>query len=278
MFDLRRDDALDDFQRHLKIKQVLSQKTIDKHVLAVKNYLDYCEEILPDTDKALDYKEKMMDEDYSNSHINNNLKAIEYYYEFQDIEFEWNSLDRPKKRPRVLKESEVKKMLYSCESYRNYAIIKLLAASGIRASELCNLDVTDLDFEERTIFIEQGKGAKDGIARFNEKAGEAIQKYLDHREDDKKPLFLSRTGERLTRRGLLQLVKRVAKQADIENPEEINVHSFRHYFGTKMIENGADVSVLKELMRHDSIASTMRYLHLSGKALNEHYDRYMDNI
>lgn len=275
---MRKDNAIEDFQRYLRVKQGLSPKTIDKHALMVEKYLEYCEDIIPDKEKALDFKEKMMDEDYSESHINNTMKAIEYYYNFHDQDFDFKRLNRPRKRPRVLKESEVKKILYACDTYRDYAIIKTLASSGIRASELCNLNVSDVDFKDRKLLIKQGKGSKDGISRFSEKAGEAIQQYLKHRNDDQPPLFLSHRGKRLTRKGLLQLVKRLAKRSGIDQHNEVNVHSFRHYFGTKMIENGADVSVVKELLRHDNIKSTMRYLHLSNEAIGEQYDRYIEDI
>jgi integrase/recombinase XerD len=146
----------------------------------------------------------------------------------------------------------------------------------VRASELCYLDVDDADSDDRTLHIREGKFKKEGIARISQSCADAINDYLRRREIESEPLFLSRSDSRLTRSGLLQLVKRRAREAGID--QTVNVHMFRHYFATSMIENGADVSVVKDLMRHEDIASTMKYLHLSGDALAEQYDRYVDDI
>lgn len=170
----------------------------------------------------------------------------------------------------------MKRILYACDSYRDFAIVKTLASSGVRALELCDLDVVDADLDERTLHIRAGKFDKDGIAKISDSCAEALGQYLARRDDDSKQLFLSRSGNRLTRNGLLQLVKRRARAAGIE--QNVTVHLFRHYFATKMIENGADVSIVKELLRHDDITLTMKYLHISGETLGEQYDRYVDDI
>lgn len=276
MYETKRDDILEDFRRYLKIEEGLSEKTIDEHETMVAVYLDEQQTVHPDQQTAKQFQEDLMDDDYSHSHINNTMKAIEYYYEFLDKEFGWTRLERPKQLPEVLSQNQVRQILYACDTYRDYAIIKTLASSGVRASELCDLDVNDIDLDDRTLHIQQGKFDKEGIAQISESCTEAIEKYLKRRESQSEPLFLSRSDNRLTRSGLLQLVKRRAREAGIE--QTVNVHMFRHYFATSMIENGADVSVVKDLMRHEDIASTMKYLHLSGEALAEQYDRYVDDI
>lgn len=274
MYELKRKDVLEDFGRFLRVREDLHEKTAQEHKYMAGKFLDYCHEVLPEKGMARDFKEKMMNEDYSKSHINNAMKAIQYYYKFHEEEFDFKRLKRPKKLPETLTENEVKRVLYACDSYRDFAIIKTLVTSGVRASELCNLNVQDVNLDDRKVRIRKGKGQKDGITMISEDCAEAISEYLDRRDDNKDPLFLSKYGERLTRSGLLQLVKRRARDANIE--KDVNVHMFRHFFGTMLISNGADVSVVKELMRHEDIKTTSKYVHLSDRTIKRHYDRYME--
>lgn len=276
MYEIKRDDVLDDFRRYLKVDQGLNAKTVDQHQIMATVFLDYCEDILPEQERAKDFQEDLIDREYSSSHINNSMKAVEYYYGFHDLDFEYKRLKRPKKLPEVLSSSQVRRIMYACETYRDYAIIKTLTSSGIRSSELCALDVTDVGLDDRTLSIKEGKFDKDGIARISKSCAEAIDTYLNHRDNIADPLFLSRSGERLTRSGLLQVVQRRARDANIA--QQVTVHMFRHYFATSMIESGADISVVKEFMRHEDITATMKYLHLSNEALTEQYDRYIGDI
>lgn len=272
MYEMKREDVLRDFRRFLKVRMGLDEKTVEDHAYMAGKFLDRFEEVIPDKEKARRLKEEMMDQEYSSSHINNTMKAIQYYYQMHDIDFSFKRLKRPKQLPEVLTENEVKRIQYACNTYRDYAIVKTLASSGVRASELCNLDVSDANLDERKLRITQGKGRKDGVSMISETCAEAIREYLRRRDDNKKPLFLSMTGERLTRSGLLQLVKRLGKRANLDR--NITVHMFRHYFGTQLISNGADLSIVKELMRHEDVGTTMKYVHLASDTIQEHYDQY----
>ena len=276
MYEFQRNNVLDGFQRHLKLEHGLSKKTIDQHATMAGVFLDRVEEIHPDQSQAKAFQEDLMDADYSTSHINNTMKALEYYYEFHGDEFEFTRLNRPKRRPETLSDQQVRRILYACDTYRDYAIVKTLVSSGLRASEVCDMDVVDVDLDERRLIVRAGKFDKDGVARISQSCAEAVAAYLKRRECEADPLFLSRTDERLTRSGLLSIVKRRARDAGIG--QAVTVHQFRHYFATSMIENGADISVVKELLRHEDIASTMTYLHMSDAALTEQYDRYVSDI
>lgn len=167
-------------------------------------FLDRCQDVLPEQSEVKNFQEYLMDEGYSNSHVNNTMNAVEYYYSFHNQEFDFKRLNRPKQLPEILSASQVRRIIYACDTYRDYAIIKTLASSGVRASELCNLDVTDVDFEKRKLRIRDGKFSKDGIARISESCADAIEEYLQRRDAEHESLFLSRTENRLTRSGLLQ--------------------------------------------------------------------------
>ncbi|POG53816.1 tyrosine-type recombinase/integrase [Haloferax marisrubri] len=276
MYETKRDDVLTDFARYLKIDQGLGEKTVNQHKMMAAVFLDAYQDIRPSPDEAKEFQERMMDDGYSPSHINNTMKAVTYYFGFHGEEVEFTRLKRPKKLPETISKSQVRRMLYTCNTYRDYAILKTLASSGVRATELCDLNVTDADLDERVLRIQEGKFGKGGVARISQSCADSIESYLSHRAVEHDPLFLSRTNQRLTRSGLLQLVRRRARDANIE--QRVTVHMFRHYFATSMIENGADISVVKELMRHEDITATMKYLHLSGKALDEQYDRYAEDL
>lgn len=270
-------DVLDDFRRYLKIEEGLSERTIDQHETMAGKFVEQAGEVVPDHEIAKAFQEWLIDEGYSKSHINNTMKALEYYYAFHGEDFEFTALNRGKTLPDLLTDAEVRRIQAACRTFRDYAIVKTLATSGIRNTELCNLDVRDVDFEAKTLRIRSGKGEKDGVARISSGCADAIEEYLNVREhQDADPLFLSRTGGRLTRNGVYQLVKRLADRADIE--KNVTVHAFRHYFATSMIENGADVSVVKELMRHEDVSSTMKYLHIGDGTLGDQHDKYVEDL
>lgn len=264
---------LEEFKRYLVLEHSLSEKTATSHTYQVGKFLDDTGVRNPQREDVLEYKEKMMKDGYSNSHINNTMKALEYYFNFLGKTLNISKLKRQKKLPNPLSEEEIKTLLKNTKTKRDEAIFHTLLSTGLRASELCNLNRRDVDLEERIVKVRSGKGGKDGYAIMSEECAKAIQKYLaTKQETETNALFLNMYGERLTRSGLLQLVKRTAERANLDR--NVNVHTFRHTFGTRMISNGADISVVKELMRHNDIRTTMLYVTLSQKTLKEQYDKH----
>ncbi len=274
-YELELDRALEEYRRYLEVKQGLHEKTVNQHARMVRKYLEFAEDIEPPTNRALDFKEKMMQDDLTAVHINNTMKGLEYYYDSRDIDFEFTALKRARKIPDRLTKAEIEQLLRACKKYRDHAIVLTLASTGVRASELVSLDVGDIKPAENLVLVRDGKDGNDGYTRISDDALQSIDKYLDTREGREGPLFLTRGGGRFTRHGIYSLVNRLGDRAGLE---KVNINMFRHYFATSLIRNGADIAIVKELMRHNSIRSTERYVTPSEDTLDRGYEDYRDQI
>ena len=162
---------------------------------------------------------------------------------------------------------------------RDLAILELLYSSGLRVSELVGLNIEKLDFTSRLMKV-SGKGGKERLLPVGKKAVEAIRKYLEHTEKMRKkagfsqnqgPLFLNYRGGRLTVRSVSRLVKRYSRQCGIIM--DISPHSIRHTFATHMLDGGADLRSIQELLGHASLSTTQKYTHVSMDKLMEVYDK-----
>src|SRR5262249_8642760 len=149
------------------------------------------------------------------------------------------------------------------------AIIELLYATGMRVSELCALDIYDVSDDEVRIF---GKGSKERIVPVSPRAIEAVDAYLTHvrdlfDSDKQKRLFLSMKGKPIDRVMVWKMIKRYAKQAGIK--KNLFPHMLRHSFASHLLDGGADLRIIQEILGHASIASTDRYTHVSLAKLQE---------
>ncbi len=173
--------------------------------------------------------------------------------------------------PAVLSVSEVIAVLESVDlshpqGHRDRAILEMLYSCGLRVSELLNLRLSDLFFEEGFIRV-VGKGDKQRLVPVSEPAMRSVIQYLDQRRtlpcqpNFSDCLFLNRRGARLTREMIFLIVRRQAAAAGIR--KEVSPHTFRHSFATHLIENGADLRVVQEMLGHESILTTEVYMHVS---------------
>ncbi|MGQ9523541.1 MAG: site-specific tyrosine recombinase XerD [Armatimonadota bacterium] len=159
------------------------------------------------------------------------------------------------------------------QAIRDRAIIELMYGSGLRVAEAAGLDVSDVDLQERTVRC-RGKGGKDRVVPFGAPAAEALEAYLGSvrgrlsRGSDS-ALFLTRLGRRFSTSGLWRLIKERARAAGITRP--VSPHTLRHSFATHLLEGGADLRVVQELLGHASIATTEIYTHVTSDHLREVY-------
>lgn len=178
----------------------------------------------------------------------------------------------PKKLPKVLSLAELEKILKNNLDIRDYAIVELLYCSGIRVSELVNLKINNLDINQRVIKV-FGKGSKERIVPIARKCIEILDKYLKKRElialkNNSEPyLFLEENGKKITRQRVYKIIHSLGKTID----KDISPHTIRHSFATHLLENGADLRVVQELLGHSSIVTTQLYTHISKKTLREVY-------
>ncbi len=150
---------------------------------------------------------------------------------------------------------------------RDLAILELLYASGLRVSELTGLDVDDLDRAESTVRV-VGKGRKERIVPFGSRAARALERCLARRE--RGPLFVNARGGRLSTRSVRVIVRRAARAAGITR--RVSPHTLRHTFATHLLDAGADLRAIQELLGHSRLSTTQRYTHVGADQLMRVYD------
>ncbi len=155
---------------------------------------------------------------------------------------------------------------------RDKAVLELLYSSGLRVSELVGLNINQLDLDLGLVRV-MGKGRKERIVPVGGKAAEALREYLRERENIKgdDPLFINKMGGRLSTRSVERLVKRYSISSGILR--KISPHSLRHSFATHLLDGGADIREIQEMLGHSSLSTTQRYIHISLGKLMEVYDR-----
>lgn len=215
------------------------------------------------------------------------LSALRSYFAWLILEKErtdnpCDAVDFPKLGryiPAVLSQEEVTAILESVvpdgwQSCRDRAILEVLYGCGLRVSEAVGLKVSDVFFEDGFVRV-IGKGDKQRIVPLGEVAADWIRKYLDVRPFDTDNLFVNKAGTPLSRVSVFNLVKRQAMAAGIH--KEISPHTFRHSFATHLVENGADLRVVQEMLGHESILTTEIYTHIDSqtwqRAILDHHPR-----
>jgi integrase/recombinase XerC len=157
---------------------------------------------------------------------------------------------------------------------RNRAIFELIYSTGMRAQEVLDLNVTDVHLEGRWALV-KGKGRKERVLPFGEKAHDAVVTYLDdgrrYRKESEEALFVNRQGERLSYRGLLKIMKKHQLQAHLF--KDLALHGIRHSFATHMLNGGADLRSIQELLGHSKLSTTQKYTHVSMDKIMEIYDK-----
>ncbi|MGQ9775600.1 MAG: tyrosine recombinase XerC [Thermodesulfobacteriota bacterium] len=158
------------------------------------------------------------------------------------------------------------------KALRDRAILELLYSSGLRVGELVNLNLNHLDFTLGIVKV-LGKGRKERIVPVGSKALEALRLYLEKRMDKgpDSPLFINLRGGRLTARSVGRLIKKYTDSSGIVR--KVSPHTLRHTFATHLLDSGAEIREIQEMLGHSSLSTTQRYIHLTPGKLMEVYDR-----
>lgn len=212
------------------------------------------------------------DKGYSSASLRRKLACLRSFFRFLDQEKmitdnPTTGLVTPRlgqHLPRSVSPEDVKRLLWAARKYeknpeRTYAIFQVLYSTGARVSELCSMNIENIDFSEGTIRV-LGKGNKERMVLLTVPAMNAIVEYIKFRPAEG-PLFLSRRNKRLSPLTVQRTVRAVAKRAGITS--KVTPHALRHSFATHMLERGADVRVLQELLGHANLATTQIYTHVS---------------
>ncbi|MBI4469121.1 MAG: tyrosine recombinase XerC [Acidobacteria bacterium] len=296
----------DRFFNHLKFERNVSEHTIRNYRIDLAQFLDHLAPAAGDGNRpevelaAIDnitireFMAGLYAKGKRKSSIARKLAALRSFFKFlcreRLIETNPASLvSSPRQEKRLPKFLEIDQVIRFIElpdtqtdlGKRDRAILELLYATGIRVGELVGLRVSDLDFSSRMVLV-RGKGRKERRVPFGEKSVEALQAYLEARERllasppkssrDHPALFLNYLGTRLTTRSVGRLVEKYIKRS-IEVSPEISPHTLRHTFATHLLNAGADLRAIQELLGHARLSTTQVYTHVSTQRIMEVYDR-----
>ncbi|MEJ6599705.1 MAG: tyrosine recombinase [Crocinitomicaceae bacterium] len=283
--------ALVHFEQYLKIERGLSVNSINSYSLDVQALVIFHKENVSCTPLSCSkedvqrflYEEAKEVEARSQARRISGLKSFFNFLIFEG--YRKNSpidlIESPKlgrKLPTVLSLSEIERLLdyidlSHAQGHRNRAIIETLYGSGLRVSELVDLKISDLYFDENMMLI-NGKGDKQRLVPLGAFAKKFIQLYIDNirvlnkiSNEDRDTLFLNRNGKKLTRAMIFTIVRQLGQVIGIE--KKISPHTFRHSFATHLLENGADLRTIQTLMGHESITTTEVYMHLDTQHLSQ---------
>jgi integrase/recombinase XerD len=261
------------------LETIETELAISKNsVYTLRNYLDANNKLLEFTKKD---PEEINVEDVKKFLINRMqdakasstilfLAAIKFAYLLvfhKDITV---SIKRPKKEknlPQVLSKREVKLLLNSIPNQKSKLMLSLIYACGLRVSELTNLKIKDLNFEEKIGKINQAKGKKDRIFNIPSFLEEDLQDQVKkQRKFEKEFLFTGPKGQ-LSTRNIQKIVRKAAQKSGL--PSEVHTHTLRHSFATHLLENDVDIRKIQELLGHSSISTTEIYTHISTQELKK---------
>jgi integrase/recombinase XerD len=215
------------------------------------------------------------------------LAALKAFYQYlvrenyvtKDPTGDLSSPKLERKLPRVLTVNEVERLLAQPDittpaGKRDKSMLELLYATGLRVSEMVNLNVADIDLKEGFIRC-KGKGSKERVVPMGEIAVSALRNYMENgrkrlvHDNRERSLFVNHHGKRLTRQGFWKIIKKYAVQARIR--KEITPHTLRHSFATHLLENGADIRAVQEMLGHADISTTQIYTHVTKERLKDVY-------
>jgi integrase/recombinase XerD len=248
-------------------------------------------EILRDSSRntILAYLTNLQSKGRAVSTISRNLAAIKSFYQYlvreryldKDPAANLESPKLEKKLPKILSIAEVEELLKQPNGsmpagMRDKAMLELLYATGIRVSELISLNISDVNLDMGYIKC-YGKGAKERIVPLGSIAVKCVQEYIHKgrtklvRTYEEPALFVNHHGNRLTRQGFWKIIKKYAQEANIK--EDITPHTLRHSFAAHLLENGADLRSVQEMLGHADISTTQIYTHVTKNHLKEVYDK-----
>lgn len=282
-------DLFETFISYLEFEKEFSKNTILSYKNDLDDFKEYLELIKKDIyeiDKkdAFNYLIFLSKKKLKPSSLRRKISAIRSFYKFlireeliltdptQDLVFPKNE----KKLPQVLTVEEIEKLINvidnkTLKGKRDRAIVELLYSSGLRVSEIINLKISDLDFENNYLKC-FGKGSKERIVPFGELAKTYIVDYLEERKKlkiESEFLFINKKGEKLLRQHINNILKRYSKKAKLK--KRVHPHMLRHSFATHLLERGADLRSVQELLGHVDISTTQIYTHLTKDYLREIY-------
>lgn len=290
-------EYLEDFKTYLEIERNFSEHTSRAYVSDILSFilwLDSTPVETADFNKLREYIYFIQRFEYQKTTIARKIAALRTFYKYLYKEhvvetnpaMSLNAPKRPKPLPKFLTTEEIENILNHVKittpaGFRNRVILELLWATGMRVSELSGLNLGDLNLENNEIRV-LGKGAKERIVLVSTRAKDYLEQYIKTARnliangypismDETAPVFINNTGYRLQNKSIRNAIKDIVEELEIQ--KKVTPHVFRHSFATRLIENGADLRVVQELLGHAGISNTQIYTHVSTKHLKDVYDK-----
>ena len=291
------EELIDEFINYLSVERGLSQNTQTSYKRDLNKYISYLKSkginsMQTTTRKQItDFIMSLKDGGLSANSISRNLAAIKSFHRFLVIERYIKDdvtsvMDSPKlwkKLPEVLNLEEVERLLSKPNlkdwlGIRDKAALELMYATGMRVSELVDLKLDNVNLDVGFIKC-KGKGQKERIIPVGRKAITAIERYLNKirpklvkKKENVQHLFLTRLGRKMSRQTFWKIIKKYLKKAKIK--KEVSPHTLRHSFATHLLERGADLRVVQELLGHANISTTQIYTHINKERLKSIHKKY----
>ena len=274
------DKLIEDFLRYLLIDKGYSKNTISSYRKDLEKFSEYFKNSSIDKIDNNKLKEYIKSLDLNEKSISRTISCLKSFYKFLIIEKvvkdnPTDGLYMPKVKkslPNIMSVDDVTRLLdiklEDHYSYRNKAMLELMYATGLRVSELVELKLSDIDFNDDIIRI-MGKGSKERIIPIGDIALEALDEYINnHRALMLKGInndyvFINNHGKKMTRQGFFKIIKKLAKDAGISS--EISPHTLRHSFASHLLKYGADLRTIQELLGHSDISTTQIYTHIANE-------------
>ncbi|HOI85154.1 MAG TPA: site-specific tyrosine recombinase XerD [Acholeplasmataceae bacterium] len=284
-----------DFELYLKKEKGSSPNTVSSYVHDIEQYAHFLEKYhdikKPDLieKKHVEAFMRSLKRDMTTKSMARKLTAIRSFHHFLLIEKEVDldvtkAIQSPKIEkhlPQVLSVDEVMAILEVVDTtkplgLRNQALLELIYGSGLRVSELLDIEMSDIHLNQGYVLV-KGKGEKERMVPISDPSVVALRNYIIKGRDQllhgQKTtfLFLNQQGERLSRQGFFKLLKKLASEAGVKT--ECSPHTLRHSFATHLLENGMDLRTLQSLLGHEDISTTQIYTHISQKRIKEIYQQ-----
>ncbi len=283
--------SLDDFSAYLTAKN-FSELTISAYQTDLLQFLAYAAHELGKDIEELDVREVdkyiarsytgfMTERKLNRKSIARKLAAIRSFYKYlcrqglvpQSPVQKITTPKMGKNLPRFLFREHIEKLLGTPQTetkngWRDQLILELLYGSGLRVSELVGLNITDVDLSSSLLRV-KGKGRKERIVPLTEPTKKAIDAYLSVRTDSEVALILNYKGSRLTSRSVRRIIDKLEKKANLN--QHVHPHMLRHTFATHLLDGGADLRSVQELLGHKKLSSTQIYTHLTREKLRHVY-------
>lgn len=281
---------IEEFIDYLRFEKKYSENTISSYKRDLNKTNTYINKDFAKLNKKdiQNYIQKLSKSENASS-VSRSISTLKSFYKFLELN-KYTSLNplttitnpkTVKKLPKILSEEEIEKLLdinlKTDFDYRNKAMLELMYSSGLRVSELINLNVNDIDLSNASVRI-FGKGSKERIIPLNDYAIDALNNYiLNHRRSlfkhgESNYLFLNNHGNKMTRQGFFKILEKIAKEKGIKS--ELSPHTLRHSFATHLLKHGADLRSIQELLGHSDISTTQIYTHITSERLQKNYEEF----